>query len=154
MRGYAIVAGGLGLVVVSAAVVIASRWGQISGGPLEVIGVLLLELGPISKLAALMSVGLVVGAIAAASTQLGRSNSPADMGLLRLLALVAPLPGISAAALDAYTIHAAAQRIGDVSFAVVAPSVAGAALMAGAGLFSGALAAAAYAVVAGRNRSA
>lgn len=153
MRWYAIVAGALGFAAISAAVVIASHWGQMTGGPLGLVGILFIELGPISKLAVLASVGLIIAAIAVAAMQLGGSKSPEDLNLLRILARVSPLPGLAAAALDAYNIHAAAQRIGNVSFEVMAPSVAGAVLVAGVGLLSGAFAAAAYAVVAGRSRS-
>ena len=134
---FLVLAAGVGAVVAAG---MLGQWAGIKGGPLAVAGLLFMDAGPIPKLIMLVVALATVSVLAIGAPALLTGKSTADGGFLRTLGYGAPLLGLLGAAYEAWAIYSTVQAVGPVRFIVMAPSVAGAILVAGIGFVAGGLA--------------
>ena len=137
MRAVGVSLGVVGAVLVVVVLVIAAV-GEVRGDPLTVLGYLFADSPPISKvvhllLGAAIIVIAITGVFGLARRDSGRSDALLVMGY------VCPLVAAVAGAFAGFNILSAVSQIGDVSFPVIAPSVAQAVLITAAGLLVGAV---------------
>lgn len=107
--------------------------GAMPMNPVTLGWMLFLDSSPLSKVAFLMSTGVLGLAMSAAVSRRGRE-------MLTVLGWVCPLVGVLAASRDGYTIYEVAGRLHVADPRVTAPSIAGATLVAAVGLLAGAAA--------------
>jgi hypothetical protein len=137
MRGVALIlaVGGLGLVIAAVAL---ARWAQVPGDPFAVIGMLLLDADPIAKLALLVILGSLAFVVVSGGSALVRPQGGPSDGLV-ILGWIAAGLGVLTGLYGGMNIRAAMVRTNTTNLMVIAPSVAEVMLIAGIGLFVGAL---------------